>query len=565
MAATISKMILRPLLAVLFLLPAMTMAASVRGALSTATAGVGEAVEYELTIEGGNPADTPVPPAVDGIELRATGQSSSTLITNGGVQHTTTYTFTLVPRKQGAFIIPPIEVEVDGKKLRTQTLTLKVSPAEKAAGEGDFAFAELRVGRRTVFVGEDVPVEIRCFLDRSARWNMQQGPALEGDGFTTRRFVNGEQTEAELAGKKYARVLFRTVATPTKAGKFSLGPAEIKFVYSKQQNGRYSPFGGTFGRAQEIVVSAPAVEFEVKPLPVAGRPKDFDGAVGKFTLKASGHPDKVKAGDPVTMTVIIAGQGNFDRITAPALADPAGWRAYPANDKFDANDALQLTGTKTFEIAAVPEEKKDATPVFAFSYFDPDEAKYVTLTSTPSPLVVEGAFTPATPAQPDGANPPKPAAPEDILGNLPTPGVWGAPWSASLPMWFGVMFAPLPVLAALLAWRARKSDPRAAQVALLRREKATLLARLRTTQERAELYDMAARVLQIELALATGQPLVSVDEGAVLARHDAAGVREIFAARAELVYAGGRGGDTLKNIERDRVLETLAQCGRDTR
>ena len=562
----ISKTILRTLLAFVFFLPAMAMAATVRGSLSTATAGVGEAVEYELIIEGGSPADAPVPPTVDGIELRGTGRNSSTFINGGNVRHTITYTFALVPKREGTFIIPAIEVEVDGRKLRTESLTLKVSPAEKTAGVGDSAFGELRVGRKTVYVGEDVPVDIRYFLELSSRWSAQQSPTLEGDGFTTRRVVEGGQSEVELAGRKYARVLLRTVATPTKAGNFLLGPAQMHFVYSKQQNNRYTPFGGNFGRGQEVVVSAPAVELEVKPLPVDGRPKDFSGAVGKFKLTASGRPDKVKAGDPVTMSLTITGQGNFDRITAPALADSKGWRTYPATDKFDANDTLGLTGTKTFEIAVVPEEKKDATPIFTFSYFDPDEAKYVTLTSTPSPLVVEGKVTPpAAPTQTAAEVAPKPAAPEDILGNLPTHGVWRAPLNMSALVWFGVMFAPLPVLAALLVWRARKSDPRAAQLALLRREKSTLLAKVRATQERAELFDAAARVLQIETALATGHPLVGVDEAAVIARHDTAEVREIFAARAELVYAGGRGGEVVKSIERDRVLETLAQCGRDAR
>ncbi len=557
---------LRAVCVFIFLIPAMAMAASVRGSLSTPNAGVGEAVEYELIIEGGSPADAPVPPAVDGIELRGTSQSSSTLISGGGVQHTIQYRFSLVPRKEGTFTIPPIEVDVDGRKLRTETLTLKVSPAEKTKGEGDLAFGEMRVGRKTVYVGEDVPVEIRYFLDRSTRWSAQQAPSLEGDGFTTRRVVEGGQSEVELAGKKYARVLLRTVATPTKAGKFSLGPADMRFVYSKQQNTRYSPFGGTFGPGQEVVVSAPAVELEVKPLPVDGRPKDFAGAVGKFKLSVSGRPDKVKAGDPVTMTVTISGQGNFDRIATPALAEPAGWRTYPATDKFSPNDTLGLTGTKTFEIAVVPEEKKSETPVFTFVFFDPDEAKYVTLKSDATPLVVEGNFTaPATPGQSAVEGAPKPAAPEDIIGNLPSPGVWGAPVAMSPLVWIGVMFAPLPVFALLFAWRARKSDPRMVEIAALRCEKAALFAKVRATQERAELYDAAAHMLQIEVALATKQPLAGVDEAAVLARHNAQGVREIFAARAELVYAGGSRGDALKSIERDKVLETLAECGRAAR
>jgi hypothetical protein len=301
-----------------------------------------------------------------------------------------------VPQVQSVQDLTATKEKADAEEVATtltsnatkEKLPLKVTPGEKTTGEGDLAFGEIRVSRKTVYVGEDVPVDILYFLDRSARWNATKAPTLDGDGFTTRRVVEGGQKEAELAGKKYARVLLRTVATPTKAGRFSLGPAKMHFVYSKQQNTRYSPGGvGTFGPEQEVVVSAPAVELEVKPLPVNGRPKDFDGAVGKFQLTATGRPDRVKAGDPVTMTVIITGQGNFDRIKAPALDEPTGWRTYPATDKFDTNAFSSLTGGwKTFEIAVVPEEEKTETPVFTFSYFDPDEAKYVTLKSDPTPL-----------------------------------------------------------------------------------------------------------------------------------------------------------------------------------
>ena len=95
------------------------------------------------------------------------------------------------------------------------------------------------------------------------------------------------------------------------------------------------------------------------------------------------------------MKMKITGRGNFDGVTAPVLTDPAGWRTYPASTKFDPDDPVNVTGTKTFEMAVIPETKKVTMPVFQFSYFDPGTEKYVTSTSQASPLTVEGEAPPA--------------------------------------------------------------------------------------------------------------------------------------------------------------------------
>src|ERR1700679_2660026 len=100
-----------------------------------------------------------------------------------------------------------------------------------------------------------------------------------------------------------------------------------------------------------------AVELTVKPLPVAGRPADFAGAVGNFELSADGSPKRVKMGDPVTMKIKVSGQGNFDRVTAPVLKEPDGWRSYPPSNTFQGDDDIATRGTKIFEMAVIPEVK----------------------------------------------------------------------------------------------------------------------------------------------------------------------------------------------------------------
>jgi hypothetical protein len=75
-------------------------------------------------------------------------------------------------------------------------------------------------------------------------------------------------------------------------------------------------------------------------------------------MSVEGNPKRVKVGDPITLKMQISGTGNFDRVNAPTLVDPSGWHPYEPSDNFKPNDELSTSGTKVFEMAVVPEERK---------------------------------------------------------------------------------------------------------------------------------------------------------------------------------------------------------------
>ena len=83
-----------------------------------------------------------------------------------------------------------------------------------------------------------------------------------------------------------------------------------------------------------------------------------------------------------------------------------------------------------------------------------------------------------------------------------------------------------------------------------------------------EFLDAAARVAQIATALATGSDAASVDATAAraLAGTDTATaevIDEVFAARSELLFAGGgRDASRVTSDNRTRVLAALEKFGR---
>ena len=180
---------------------------------------------------------------------------------------------------------------------------------------------------------------------------------------------------------------------------------------------------------QVIDVKTNGASIDIKPLPTAGRPPSFSGAVGDFTLTTSAQPTKARTGDPVSMKVEIKGLGNFDRIERPALTNTDGWRAYQPSEETQALDDLGLSAVKTFTFPLVPAKPVDSLPTVEFSYFDPNAEKYVTLKSSPINIEIEGEQLPDLAASPgpQGASPAPQANPPptldvlDIRTDLPAP------------------------------------------------------------------------------------------------------------------------------------------------
>ncbi len=554
---------------------------SVGAKLSHRVAESGVAVQLQVEISGASGDVNPPDVQVDGLDVKFAFPSSShrVQIVNGQItnERSTTLVYEVMPKREGDFTIPALQVAVNGRIYKTEPVALKVQKPGAAAG-GDAppsAVAEIEVKRNKVYLGEVIPVEVRLVVDVRMRAQLENAPELNGDGFTVQKFPRFTESRDVRDGHEVAVVSFRSAMTPTKAGKLTIGPCEIPYigqVARAKRNVRRSLFDQFFdddffnplnSERRRFVAKAEAVELDVKPFPVEGRPKDFTGAVGQFAFDAAGSPSTVKLGEPVTMRLVVSGDGNFDRVQAPALVSADGWKTYDAAEKFEPSNEMRTSGTKTFEMPVVPEAKHREMPQFQFSFFDPQTEKYVTLRSTPAPLVVQGEPLVA-PAQPAPATPAPDATPiprNDIAGIRYEEGRRRtfAPIHTQRGFWVAQGLAALVALG-LVSSRWLRPDPAKARGAALRRERDELWSRLRG--EEGEFYELAAKVVQVETALVGGVEPGSVD-AAVAKRFLQAGdgaaaeIDAIFDARAERLYAGGAVAAAVPSAERERVLRAL--------
>src|SRR5947208_3471824 len=404
-------------------------APSVTAVLSSSQATVGETVELQIKVTGPGDARPPEEISIDGLEIHSTGTSRQFEIHNFATSSSVTYNYTILPLRAGRFTIPPQIIRAGGQILKTPGLVLNVADTagqattgrpgrttqRQSTTAGDLVFAELVVPKKTAYVGEIVPVQIRMGFDARIHPRLVEPPEIAGQGFTAQKLQQSSQNLETINGKPFDVVTFKTAITAARAGKFEIGPVKAKaqvvvprrrsaprsrspFDLFDQDDPFSDPFFSNpfaqFGERRDISISSDPVGLEVKPLP-PNAPLSFSGAIGNFTMATDAKPKSVQMGDPITVTSTISGRGNFDRVNAPVIEDEHGWHKYPPSSKFKQDDEVGISGTKTFETVLSPNEKKQAMPVLAFSYFDPVKEQYVTLRSEPIAISVQGGAAPA--------------------------------------------------------------------------------------------------------------------------------------------------------------------------
>ena len=581
---------------------------SVTAVLSNSEAAVGETVELQIRVTGSG-AKLPERIAVDGLEIHQTGTSQRYEMNNFNLSQSVTYTYTILPMKAGKFKIPAQPVDVSGKSLRTQELVLNVTDSsgrsarsnpkgapQSAVDPRKIGFIELLVPKRQAYVGEIIPVEIKVCLNPRVRFQQVEPPEINAQGLTMQKFDKSTRNMETIGGATYDVTTFKTAIAAARTGKFEIPALESKAVAllarrdSSNRNTprRRSPFDlfnidpfndPLFGdlallEPQRITLRSEPATLEVKPLP-PNAPPNFSGAVGNFALTTEANPKSVQVGDPITIRSTIGGRGNFDRVDAPVIDDERGWHKYPPSAKFQKDDDVGISGTKTFEMVLSPNEKKQTVPALAFSYFDPIKEQYVTLRSDPIAVRVEGNALPpaavaAASAQPSPAAPgpatPATTKPQDILYQLTDFGRT-RPFTPlyARPVFWTAQLVPFFALLGLAGWKVRQAkigDREAQRVAALHQEAADLMRRLRRNDASPqEYFSQASRAVQVKTALVRNvDPNVVDVEAAVsafgLGETERAQLRRLFARSDEVRYSGAKNGG-MSPQDRHEVLALI--------
>ncbi|MBM3987763.1 MAG: protein BatD [Planctomycetes bacterium] len=239
----------------------------------------------------------------------------------------------------------------------------------------------------------DLPVELRApwmRAPRGGRWLALAEPvgarslALDGElAFAT------PQADAERDGRTFALHALAFEWLPESPGELVLDGTELRFAYASAFDD--DPFRGRLPRDRvDARVRGPIARLRALALPEQGRPPQFGGAVGNFTILTEAEPREVEVGGVLLLTTQIAGQGNFGHFAAPRIGPFDGLRVLSERSEL-------VDGTLRIECELrVTEERVREVPPIEFAYFtSAAPGRYEVLRSQPLPLRIRRPMQPA--------------------------------------------------------------------------------------------------------------------------------------------------------------------------
>lgn len=396
---------------------------------------VGDIMQLGLLINNTQNVPAPQLGEMDGFKSQYLGPSTKVSIINGRSESTVTHRYRLVAVKTGVFTLGPFsfthqgdqytsntkQIEVVDRGQGTQQLPQQSLDNSAQQGLSGKIFLIASTGKNSAYINERIAVTVQLYVNSLAVRDIQY-PLFDGQGFLKEDFGPPRQYRKSLGDTLYDVVEFTTWLYPTKAGQVTIGPAKIKCnIVSREQRSQSkrgldsffddSFFSDFFNRLQVYPkeVISDELSLDVMALPEEDKPKQFSGAVGDFQMKVKAAPLKLKAGDPITLDMEISGAGNFDSVQSPILLTEEKFKVY-------ATQVNQEAGIKRFEQVIIPLDKDiREIPEIGFTFFNPNNKKYVSLKQPPIAIEVTAADDQGAKVI-EGRSAAKGASPTHVLG-----------------------------------------------------------------------------------------------------------------------------------------------------
>lgn len=539
-------------------------AAEVEAQLDRESVAAGNGAMLAIQISGGS-AEPPEMPVIENFIIQPRGQNQQIQIINGRTTRSVTYNYAVGSNTPGDYVIPPIQVTVDGETVFTKELNLKVldsaaaqppagipqskgSPTAEESGK-QFGFLTVELAdsdRKHVYVGEIAPVRIRAWLPAESRAQLRSGIQPEGKAFTLHNVSDQpQQTEEVRDGKRYLVVTWYGGMSAAKAGKY---PASLSVDATVAVRDPSAPaprrrMGGPFDDPffdsifdnmnapmiqKDVTLKSDDQAIEVRALPTEGRPEGFTGAVGEFAFDAVEILDEWNTGEPQQITARLRGSGNFALMNAPEVMPRDTWRSYSAKEEFTPGDEASFSGSKAFRFNAVPRKGGDQEVSLSFSFFNPNDGAYKTVTSAAKSIRVAGADVVDDAPAAAAAAPEPQKKKEDLLvaQHSDQSPVRSLTPLVSMPLFvmlLGVSGAMGVLGAALRWWRLRRDDPRRAAVSAFEKATAEALAKAKRCADAGDVpgfFDAARTAVQLRLGMLWNQPASAITLADVRARSE---------------------------------------------
>ena len=283
---------------------------------------------------------------------------------NGDRTSSRSISWTLIAKNHGKLVVPSLKVIVGKKTLITEPHEIIVSKQNTDQSIKDL-FLEVKVSKDKAFVGEQVKLTYTFYTRVASKVLSTEFP--EYNDFWVEKlfdpvgmqFTPESWNDIEIDGNNYKSLKIYEVALfPLQEGDYTLESMIMK-IETKNKDSSFNrlfwddPFFDTFSQRTraKLLVSDP-VSINVSSL--EDIPKNFTGAVGKFTLNSSLSNSNIDEGSPTVFKVILDGEGNLSNIGRPKIKFPDNIDVFEGETKVEKNISENFSGSIIWEYNLIP-------------------------------------------------------------------------------------------------------------------------------------------------------------------------------------------------------------------
>jgi len=448
--------------------------------------------------------------------------------------------YLVVAQRPGAVVLPPIEANVGPMTGRSDPVRLTIVNAPPVQVPAVVSRSRLDptdgvnfhalVTPDTVYVGEQATYQVGVFLNDDVRYRLRRNPEfippelrsmLAYDLSAPRSFVS----KRVIDGRHYEVHVFQRALFPLTAGRYEIPAARLN--YSLPLSASF------FSREESHQLKSEIVPLVVVDPPQTGRPANYSGAVGRLSLEARVDSGTAKVGDPLVLTVRVAGDGNVSFFPRPDVRVPWG-QLVPAEERVQLDSsATVVRGSKEFDWVITPARSGEVeVPPIRYPFFNPYTERYELAVTTPQRVSV----APGTLIGVDSADSARPVMPlRRVMLAEPS-----APLSQTRGFWLAILVAPVPAALALAVRRprTRRVPTAAARLRKLGRHYQGTAPGAASVLRRTYAAALAERIGVAAAELADRRALVRALRRSGVTREAARAADELLGELDSVVYSG---------------------------
>jgi hypothetical protein len=406
--------------------------------------GKNDYLQVQYIVENASNVEQITPPSFKNFSIvSGPNQQSGMSNINGNIKQFIALEFILKPQRTGNFTFDPAIAKVDGKILRSNSLSIAVNnkpsgtspPANSLSPFANIItdpvtsphvrqfddyilhkgeniaekikknlFINISVNKSTCYVGEPIVASYKLYTRLKSESNLIKSPSFNGFSVSEMEMPDNYTLSTEkFNGREYSVYTLRKVQLyPLQPGIAELDPVEVenritflKDEYANAQSGdifydMLREFANTTAprdaiEEQKVTLKSKPLSITIKPLPDVNKPIEFKGAVGKFDIKAELQKHSMTTDESGILIISISGSGNMQMVNAPSVLWPKEIEAFEpkVSENID-KSTVPLEGLKLFSYPFTASKPgKYRIPPVTFAYFDIDSHSYKTLSTKP--------------------------------------------------------------------------------------------------------------------------------------------------------------------------------------